>query len=138
MIAANKLSPAKYSRLLSRVLPKVPKTEKENERLLKEVARLMDKDDLSPEEGAMLELLAVAIDAFESKRYAFPKSAPCELLKFLMDENSLRQRDLLDIFGTRSVVSEVLAGKRAITKQQAVGLGKRFKVEPAAFVDLPS
>ena len=115
MIARCKLSPAKYGRLLGRVLPRVPKTEKENERLLEEVNRLMDKDPLSPEEGAMLELLGVAIEAFENERYPFPKSTPHEVLRFLMDESDLRQRDMLDIFGARSIVSEVLAGKRAIT-----------------------
>ncbi|MGH9760110.1 MAG: helix-turn-helix domain-containing protein [Blastocatellia bacterium] len=138
MIAANKLSRAKYSRLLGRILPKVPKTEAENERLLEEVNQLMDRDKLSPEEGAILELLAVAIEAFEKDCYPVPKSAPHELLRFLMEENDLRQRDMLEIFGARSTVSEVLAGKRAITKHQAVALGKRFAVEPAAFIDLPA
>ena len=137
MIARCKLSPAKYGRLLGRVLPRVPKTEKENERLLEEVNRLMDKDPLSPEEGAMLELLGVAIEAFENERYPFPKSTPHEVLRFLMDESDLRQRDMLDIFGARSIVSEVLAGKRAITKQQAVRLGERFKIKSEAFIDWP-
>ncbi|HYL98292.1 MAG TPA: hypothetical protein VEZ90_05000 [Blastocatellia bacterium] len=55
-----------------------------------------------------------------------------------MDEHDLRQRDMLEAFGTRSVISEALAGKRAITKKQAVDLGKRFKVDPAVFIELPA
>jgi len=51
-----------------------------------------------------------------------------------MDESSLRQRDLLDIFGTRSIVSEVSSGKRGITRAQARALAARFKVSPAAFI----
>lgn len=133
MTAANKLSRAKYSRLLGRILPRVPKTEAENERLLEEVNRLMDQDKLSPEEGAVLELLALAIEAFEKDRYPIPKSAPHELLRFLMKENDLRERDMLEVFGARSTVSEVLAGKRSITRQPAFALGKRFATEPAAF-----
>jgi hypothetical protein len=50
----------------------------------------------------------------------------------------LIQRDLLEIFGTRSVVSAVLKGKRAITRQQAVKLGRRFSMDPTAFIDLTS
>ena len=137
---ASKVDPAKYRRLLGRVLPRVPRTEAENDRLLEEVDKLMSRSEssLTPEEDAMLELLATLIEKFEDEHYPIPQSRPYERLQFLMDENELRQRDLLDIFGTRSVVSAVLRGKRAITKQQAIKLGRRFSMDPTAFIDLAS
>ncbi len=45
-----------------------------------------------------------------------------------MQENNLWQTDLADIFGTQSVVSEVLGGKREITKKQAKALAERFSL----------
>jgi plasmid maintenance system antidote protein VapI len=51
-----------------------------------------------------------------------------------MEENDLSQADLLDVFGSRSRVSEAVSGKRAISKEQAKRLGDRFRVSPAAFI----
>lgn len=56
------------------------------------------------------------------------------MLKFLMDENNLRQIDLVDIFSSQGIVSEVLAGKRQITLSQAKKLAKRFKLSVEAFI----
>ena len=50
-----------------------------------------------------------------------------------MEENKLRQKDLLDIFGTESIASDVLNGKRELTKEHIRRLSKRFGVSPAAF-----
>jgi HTH-type transcriptional regulator/antitoxin HigA len=132
---AKKIDPAAYRRLLSRALPVVPKTEEENERLLDQVNRLMSKPELTPEEGRLLELLAAAIERFEQEHYPIPGVSPVELLKFIMEEHGLRQRDLLEIFGRRSVISEVLAGARSITKEQAAKLGHRFSLHPSAFIE---
>jgi HTH-type transcriptional regulator/antitoxin HigA len=132
---------AKYSRLCERIRPILPRTDSENERLLAEVDRLMSKPEaqLSPEEGAMLELLATVIEKYEDDRYGFQTEiAPHERLRGLMAVNKLRQRDLLDIFANRPTISSVLAGKRAITREQASKLGKRFSMDPAAFIDWPS
>jgi HTH-type transcriptional regulator/antitoxin HigA len=59
---------------------------------------------------------------------------PHEILRSIMEEAGLRQRDLLDIFGTRSIVSEVLSGRRGITKPHARALAARFKLNPNAFI----
>ena len=46
----------------------------------------------------------------------------------------MRQTDLADIFGTQSVVSEVLTGKREITKNQAKALAQKFGLRIEAFI----
>ena len=61
-------------------------------------------------------------------------SDPVENLKFLMNENDLKQTDLIDVFNTQSVVSEVLAGKRQINLTQAKKLSERFGVSIEVFV----
>lgn len=50
-----------------------------------------------------------------------------------MEAHNLRQKDLLDVFGTESIVSEVLRGKRELTKQHIRRLSKKFHVSPAVF-----
>jgi HTH-type transcriptional regulator/antitoxin HigA len=55
------------------------------------------------------------------------------MLRHLMDSNNLRQVDLLDVFGTASVASEVLRGKRELSKTHITRLSRRFHVSPALF-----
>ena len=62
--------------------------------------------------------------------------ADCALfavLRALMDANDLRQKDLVPIFGSESIVSEVLHKKRALNKAHIERLSKRFHVSPALF-----
>jgi plasmid maintenance system antidote protein VapI len=61
------------------------------------------------------------------------RASPIEVLKTLMDANDLRQKDLVPIFGTESIVSEVLHQKRALTVNHIIGLSQRFNVSPAVF-----
>jgi HTH-type transcriptional regulator/antitoxin HigA len=135
---AAKLDEGKYGELLAEVRPRAPRTVRENERLLKIARQLIDKgESRTSEESALAEVLTTLIERFEQEYYRPAKTKPHELLEFLMEEHGLRQRDLLDVFPTRSRVSEVLAGKRAITKDQAVLLGRRFRLNPTAFMDMP-
>ena len=85
-------------------------------------------DDLSPEEREYSELLTVLIEAFENANYDLEGSTPDSRLRSLMEEHGLRQRDLLDAFGSRGISSEVVSGKRAISKAQAKKLAEIFHV----------
>jgi HTH-type transcriptional regulator / antitoxin HigA len=60
--------------------------------------------------------------------------APHELLQHLMESNGTRQADLVGLIGSREVVSEVVNGKRAISKSQAKALGAFFSVSPGLFI----
>jgi HTH-type transcriptional regulator/antitoxin HigA len=51
-----------------------------------------------------------------------------------MEERNLRQADLLPVFGSRSVASDVLNGKRSISKAHARGLAQFFHVSPSLFI----
>jgi HTH-type transcriptional regulator/antitoxin HigA len=50
-----------------------------------------------------------------------------------MDQHHLMQKDLADVFGTPSIVSEVLNGKRELNKEQIARLSARFDVSPELF-----
>lgn len=125
----------RYGRLLARKLPGVIRTEEENERLIAEVEEL-DKhhDELTPEEREYAELLTVLIEAFEEANYAIEGSTADSRLRSLMEEHGLRQRDLLDVFGSRGVASEVASGKRAVSKAQAKKLAELFHVPAGLFL----
>jgi len=87
------------------------------------------------EEKRLAELLTFLIEDFEEKHYALLPAEPLEILRHLMDANGLRQMDLLDVFGTASVVSEVLSGKRALSKTHIRKLSQRFHVSPELFFE---
>jgi HTH-type transcriptional regulator/antitoxin HigA len=50
-----------------------------------------------------------------------------------MDQHGLKQKDLVDVFGTPSIVSEVLSGKRDLNKDHIARMSERFHVSPELF-----
>jgi HTH-type transcriptional regulator / antitoxin HigA len=73
------------------------------------------------------------IEDFEEKQYHLPRAKPLGVLRFLMDQHNLKQKDLVDVFGTPSIVSEVLSGMRELNKQHIRRLSERFHVSPELF-----
>jgi HTH-type transcriptional regulator/antitoxin HigA len=123
-----------YADLLSRTLPSVIHSEKENERLLGMLEKLDQKGKLSPAEGRLAELLTLLVEDFEERAYALEPASPLAVLNELMDANGLKQKDLVDVFGTPSIVSEVLNGKRGFTIEHIKKLSARFHVSPEVFL----
>jgi HTH-type transcriptional regulator/antitoxin HigA len=135
-VVKNELNQRKYGRLLVRTLPKAIETEQEYERLLAEVNRLMSKgeEQLTLEENALLELLFTVIEKFEEGRFELQASTPRSILLELMEAREVKPRDLWSVLGSKSVTSEVLSGKRGISKAQAKALGEFFRVSPELFI----
>lgn len=88
---------------------------------------------LTAAERELAELLTLLIEDFEEKRYRLPRGKPVDVVRFLMEQHHLLQKDLADVFGTPSVVSEVLNGKRELNKEQIARLSERFHVSPELF-----
>ncbi len=127
--------PKNYIKLLADVLPGVIDSPAEYNRMEAIFNNLIDKQNRSPEEDKIFDLLANLLEDYERRRLPpLDKSSPRETLKFLMEENNLRQSDLTAIFSAQSVVSEVLKGKREITKNQAKALSERFGLRVEAFI----
>ena len=133
--AAKRINKLKYGALLATALPAVIKTEEENERMLAVAEQLIDKgQSRTPEEDQRFELVTKLIEDFEDEHYPIPDAPPHRVLQFLMEQNDLRQSDLLPIFGSRGYVSDVVNGKRSISKSHAKALGKMFQVSPDVFI----
>jgi len=132
-VSALTISP-EYEALLRKVPPKVIRTEKENEAYT-EILYELDKRSakLTAAEKELAELLTLLVEDFEEKHYKLPKGKPLDVVRFLMEQHDLRQKDLADVFGTPSIVSEVLNGKRELNKEQIARLSARFHVSPELF-----
>lgn len=95
---------------------------------------LKEQDHLSADDRKYARLLAALIEKYETEKYAISDASPLEVLRELMEANSLRQKDLIPILGGHeSVVSEIVNGKRPLSKHHIEKLSQRFKVSPAIF-----
>jgi HTH-type transcriptional regulator/antitoxin HigA len=134
MSAVPQINEARYARLLVRILPRPIRTEEENKRTTALLLELDERDDLSPEEEQLAEMLAMLIQDFEAKHYPLPPVPPHEALKSLMEERGLRHRDVWPVLGNKGATSEILNGKRSISKAQAKKLADFFRVPVELFI----
>lgn len=124
-----------YATLLRKTVPAVIHSEKENERCIALLEALDQKGDkLTAAERRLGELLTVLIEDFEERTYALKPAKPVEVLAELIEANGLKQKDLMEIFGTPSIVSEILREKRNLTVDHIRKLSKRFHVSPEMFL----
>ena len=130
-----RIDPARYRRLLSRTMPVVIETEEENARMLAVVEKLMQKGEkLSAEEEKLLKLLARLIEDFEERFYRPDEATPLEVLNHLMEARGVKQNQLWAVFGSKGIASEVLNGKRGISKTHARALANYFHVPAELFI----
>jgi HTH-type transcriptional regulator/antitoxin HigA len=131
----SKIDAKKYARLLAASLPAVIETEAENDRLVAVARELMKKGpQRTLEETRLLKLLSHLIQEFEERVYQPRTATPHEVLCELIAANGLKQSDLLPIFGSKGVTSEVVNGKRGISKTQAKALAEFFHVSVDVFL----
>ena len=125
-----------YADLVVKVLPTAIQSEEEYEIMLANINELMSKGEqtLLPEEERLLETLAILVESYENKHYPMPELSPNEFMKCLMEERELKQSDLLHVFGSSGIASEVVGGKRSISKAQAKKLAEFFKVSVELFI----
>lgn len=124
-----------YAVLLANTLPAVIRSEAENERCIRALEELDARSNrLSAAERRLADLLTLLVEDFEEKHYALKPADPVTVIEELMAANGLKQKDLLNIFGTPSIVSEVLSGKRQLTTEHIRRLSRRFHVSPEIFI----
>jgi HTH-type transcriptional regulator/antitoxin HigA len=132
---ATHFNPKIYKRLLTDAMPVPVKSEEDNERMLAVVERLMEKgEEMSVEEEALSRLFTILIEDFEEKHYGPEDASPLEVLQHLMEARGLKQSDLWELFGSKGIASEVLNGKRGISKTQARRLAEYFHVSADLFI----
>lgn len=88
-------------------------------------------------ERAYMEALTLFVEEYERSQHRDSTRGlkPIDLLRFLMTENKMKPIDLGKVLGSRSVASQILRGKRGLSKQHIIALSQRFKVEPGLFID---
>lgn len=134
MTALPQINETRYAKLLANTLPRPIRTEEENRRMTELLLQLDEREDLSAEEEQLAEMLTILIEDFEAKRYPLPPVPPREALKALMEERGLRHSDIWPVLGNKGVASEILNGKRSISKAQAKKLAEFFRVPVELFI----
>jgi HTH-type transcriptional regulator / antitoxin HigA len=122
-----------YGDLLAQHQPKAIETEAENEAAIL-LAESLEHRQRTPEENALLELLIILIEKFEETSYPLPNVESDRILLHLMAARNMKQEELVGVIGSRGVVSEIVNGKRSISKAQAKVLGQLFHVTPSLFI----
>ncbi len=124
-----------YSELLEIIQPRSIKTEEDNEFFISVIHDILDLDEeTTPDHLQMLDLLAVLVKEFEDQHYQLERAKPYEILNELMTERNFTQKDLVSVFRSYKIVSEITQGKRTISKAQAEKLGTLFKCSPLVFL----
>ena len=132
--AAPRFNRRKYAGLLAEALPTAITSEQELERLTVIVDRLAVKKSLSPEESRLLHLLSTLIEVYEDEHHDIPDAPPHVMIQGFMQERGLRNKDLEQALGSSGVTSEVINGKRKLSRAQIKNLAEFFQVSPAFFI----
>ena len=122
-----------YRALLTDFPPRPIEDETQLQRVEERIWGLLAIDERSRAQEDYLTLLSGLVERWESVHVLIPPLSGVELVKALLAERGLRQKDLVPLFGTESIVSEVLSGKRDLRTKHIERLAQFFHVSPAAF-----
>ena len=128
------LNPEIYTRLFRESLPIPPATEADNKRLIGILEGIDEREQLAPEEEAFAELLAIVIEDFEDKHYSLPPVLPHEALQALMEDRGLQHKDVAEAVGNKGLTTEIIAGRRKMSKAVAKRLSARLSVPVDLFL----
>ena len=118
--------------------PKIIKTETQYQAFLTEVDRLATDDPASgTPDGDRLELLAKLVEDYEKERFKFKRPDPIAAIRFRMEEQGLRQKDLAPMLGGKNRVSEVLARKRPLTLAMVRALNTSLRISAELLIREP-
>jgi len=128
-------NPEKYKELLTAYLPKLIKTEAENEQALALVEDLMHRER-TPEENELYQLLITLIEKFEQEYYQLSQqNNPVSMLLFLLEQSDKSRDDLVAVLGAKDLVDNICNGQQKINSELAQKLGEFFHVEPSLFME---
>src|SRR5437016_7050010 len=117
---------------------RVIKAEDQYEATLAEAEELVARDPaVGTPDAERLELLSLLIEDYEKRRFPIEAPTPVSAIRFRMEEQGLRQADLVPLLGSRSRVSEVLAGKRPLTVQMIRALSDGLGIPAKTLVGDP-
>jgi len=103
------------------------KNEEDYIQTLNYIEKLMDAKPNTPQMDE-LEVLTTLVEAFEEQHYKIEAPDPIEAIKFRMEQEGLKQKDLVTIVGSKSRVSEILNRKRKLTIEMIRNLHKQLHI----------
>lgn len=112
---------------------KIIKTEEEYSAALKRLEEVFDSEPGTPE-GDELELLALLIDNYEKVHFPIGLPDPIEAIKFRMDQMNYKPKDLADVIGFRSRVTEILTRKRKLSLEMIRKINQRMHISTDVLV----
>ena len=121
--------------MIERGAPRLIRSDKELERYTDALFELTALTKPSAVEIETINLLSLLIDKYESERFAIAAASPIDVLKFLMEQNELQQRDLTGELGSECNVSLILSGKRNLMLSHVQRLSQRFGVPASVFLE---
>jgi HTH-type transcriptional regulator/antitoxin HigA len=120
--------------MIARGAPRVIRNDKELEQYTDALFRLTALERPSPSELDAIDLLTLLVERYEREHYSIPAANPVSILRFLIENQGLTQRDLIPQFGTESAVSMFLSGRRKLTVGQIKKLAARFRLPADVFL----
>jgi HTH-type transcriptional regulator / antitoxin HigA len=123
----------RYLELLQAFPPHPIKSEAELLKAQEVIDALIDSGEMTSEEQDYINVLGILVHEYEEKMVSIPDLSGVELLQALIDEWGLKQKDLVPIFKTESIVSAILSGKRKLTLEHIEKLSSFFHVSPSNF-----
>lgn len=115
---------------------KMIKTENEYEKALAEIEKLMSSESNSAEANK-LEVLALLVEKYEEEHYPIEMPDPISAIKFRMEQQGLKQKDLVPYIGSQPQVSAVLNGKRELSKDMMRRLHKGLGIPYEVLMQTP-
>ena len=103
------------------------KSEEDYISTLNQIESLMDAKPNTPQMDK-LEVLTTLVEAYEAQHYVIDAPDPIEAIKFRMEQEGLKQKDLVSIVGSKSRVSEILNKKRKLTIEMIRNLHKQLHI----------
>lgn len=126
---------AEYRRLLTKYAPQPIRSRETYEQALAQLEKLMVPRP-NAAHSLLIEMLATLIEKYESREYPTPEVAPAERLATLLKTKGVKPADVARETGIpTATLSNVLARRRGISKQNAFKLGEYFGLSPIAFLD---
>lgn len=127
---------AKRYQALCELVPLKPILRKaEYEAAIEHLNRLLDAGGANPSHplAGLVELLGEVIHSYEKRQAPIPEAEARDVLRYLMDEHGLKQADLAEI-ASQGTISDILAGRRGVSKALAKKLAERFQVSALVFL----
>lgn len=109
------------------------KTEQQYFQALKKLEEIFDAKENTPE-GDEAEILSLLIDTFESEHYQIEAPDPIEAIRIRMEEMDLKQKDMVEIIGSKSKTSEVLNRKKRLTLDMIRNLQEKLNLSASVLI----